>query len=102
MAYNIIKYSILFGIVVGFSMLFIASALVHDIAYIQKNPKFFLGETLIMGVLTTIPIMVICYLRGASKNETINSSGLFFLKIVLIHIGFQLSGVYSVIFPKSI
>jgi hypothetical protein len=100
--YNIIKYLIIIGIVVGFAALFIASVLVHDIAYIQKNPKYFISETLIMGVLTTIPIMVICYLRGASKNETINGSGLFFLKIVLIHIGFQLSGVYSVIFPNSI
>jgi hypothetical protein len=101
-AYNVIKYCILIGIVVGFSVLLIASLLVHDTAYIQKNPKFFLGETLIMGLLTTIPIVLICYLRGSSKKETIYGSGLFFLKIVLIHIGFQLSGVYSVIFPKSI
>jgi len=100
--YNFIKYAMIIGITFAFIVLLISSLLVHDTAYIQKNPKFFLGETLFMGVLTTIPIMLICYLRGASKNETINGSGLFFLKIVLLHIGFQLSGVYSVIFPKSI
>ena len=100
--YKFIKYAMLIGIAFGFTTLLIASILVHDTAYIQKNPKFFLGETLFMSVLTTLPVMLICYLRGASKKETINGSGLFFLKIVLLHIGFQLSGVYSVIFPKSL
>jgi hypothetical protein len=99
--YHFIKYSILFGIAFGFTTLFIASILVHDTAYIQKNPKFFLAETLVMGLLTTIPVTLIYYLRGADKKETINGSGLIFLKIALMHIGFQLSGVYSVLFPKS-
>jgi len=99
--YKFIKYSMLVGIAFGFTTLFIASILVHDTAYIQKHPKFFMAETLFMGVLTTIPVILISYLRGADKKETINGSGLIFLKIVLLHIGFQLSGVYSVIFPKS-
>jgi len=99
--YKFIKYSMLVGIAFGFTTLFIASILVHDTAYIQKNPKWFLGETLFMGVLTTLPVMLICYLRGLDKKGIIIDSGLIFLKIVLLHIGFQLSGVYSVIFPKS-
>jgi hypothetical protein len=99
--YKFIKYSMFVGIAFGFTILFISSILVHDTAYIKKNPKFFLGETLFMGVLTTIPVILISYLRGASKSEIENGSGLIFLKIVLLHIGFQLSGVYSVIFPKS-
>jgi hypothetical protein len=100
--YKFIKYSMLVGIAFGFTTLFISSILVHDTAYIQKNPKFFLAETLFMGVLTTIPVMLICYLRGVDKKGIIIDSGLIFLKIVLLHIGFQLSGVYSVIFPKSV
>uniref|UniRef100_A0A6C0ANQ0 Uncharacterized protein n=1 Tax=viral metagenome TaxID=1070528 RepID=A0A6C0ANQ0_9ZZZZ len=99
--YKFIKYAMLIGIAFGFTTLFVSSIIVHDTAYIQKNPKFFLGETLFMGVLTTIPVMLISYLRGASKSEIEKGSGLIFLKIVLLHIGFQLSGVYSVIFPKS-
>jgi len=99
--YKFIKYSMLVGIAFGFTTLFIASILVHDTAYIQKNPKWFLGETLFMGVLTTLPVMLICYLRGLDKKGIIIDSGLIFLKIVLLHIGFQLSGVYSVLFPKS-
>ena len=100
--YRFIKYAMLIGITFGFATLLVSSILVRDTTYIQKNPKFFLGETLFMGVLTTLPVMLICYLRGASKSEIENGSGLIFLKIVLLHIGFQLSGVYSVIFPKSV
>jgi hypothetical protein len=99
--YRFIKYSILIGMTIGFITLFISSILVHDIAYIQKHPKFFLGETLFMGILTTIPVVLICYLRGVDKKGIIIDSGLIFLKMILLHIGFQLSGVYSVIFPKS-
>jgi len=99
--YKFIKYSILVGMAFGFITLLIASILVHDTAYIQKHPKFFMAETLFMGVLTTIPVVLICYLRGLDKKGIIIDSGLIFLKMVLLHIGFQLSGVYSVIFPKS-
>lgn len=99
--YKFIKYSILVGIAFGFTTLLIASILVHDTAYIQKHPKFFIGETMVMGVLTTIPVVLICYLRGLDKKGIIIDSGLIFLKMILLHIGFQLSGVYSVIFPKS-
>ena len=100
--YKFIKYSILVGMAFGFITLLIASILVHDTAYIQKHPKFFMAETLFMGILTTIPVVLICYLRGLDKKGIIIDSGLIFLKMVLLHIGFQLSGVYSVIFPKSV
>ena len=99
--YKFIKYSILVGMAFGFTTLLVTSILVHDTAYIQNHPKFFISETLIMGVLTTIPVVLICYLRGLDKKGIIIDSGLIFLKMVLLHVGFQLSGVYSVIFPKS-
>jgi hypothetical protein len=99
--YSFIKYSLYAGILFGFCVLIVSSFLVFDTAYIIKNPKFFTSETFIMGLLTAIPIAYLCYIRGSSKSDIINGSGLMFLKIILIHIGFQLSGVYSVIFPKS-
>jgi len=100
--YHFIKYSMIFGIAFGFIILFISSVLVHDTAYIQKHPKFFISETIIMGILTTLPVVLICYLRGVDKKGMIIDSGLIFVKIVLLHIGFQLSGVYSVLFSKSL
>jgi len=99
--YKVIKYGILATIAIGFSVLLVTSILVHDIDYIKKHPKFFVSETLIMAFLTTVPIVYLSILRGANKQETINGSALIFIKILLLHIGFQLSGVYSVIFPNS-
>ena len=100
-SYKVIKYSVLFGAVVGFLILICFSILVHDTYWIQKNPKIFFTETFMMGLLTSIPILYISYVRGATKKQTIEGVALFFLKVLLLHIGFQLSGVYSVIFPES-
>jgi hypothetical protein len=99
--YNVIKYSIIAGISFGFVLLTITSILIHDTHYIEKNPKFFVSETVLMGLLTAIPIVFISKLRGGSSVSDMKQFTLFFLKIALLHIGFQLSGVYSVIFPKS-
>jgi len=99
--YKVIKYGTIFGIFISFIILIVGSVLVHDTAYIKKNPKFFISETLIMGVLTTIPIIYLVYLRGGHKPNTIKSIVLFFMKIALIHIGFQLSGVYTVLFGDT-
>jgi len=99
--YKVIKYGIIFGIAVSSIILIAGSVLVHDTAYIKKNPKFFISETLIMGILTTIPIIYLVYLRGGHKPNTIKSIVLFFMKIALIHVGFQLSGVYTVLFGDT-
>jgi hypothetical protein len=99
--YLFIKYSMLIGITFGFTVLLVCSILVHDTNYITKNPKFFVSETLLMAILTTIPVAYLSYLRGGNKNEIINGSGLIFLKIILLHIGFQLTGIYSILFPNS-
>ena len=98
LVYNVIKYGIIIGVFISLIVLVTGSVLVHDTAYIEKNPKFFISETLIMGILTTIPILYITYLRGGKKEKTLSATLLFFMKIVLIHIGFQLSGVYTVLF----
>jgi hypothetical protein len=100
-SYKIMKNFTLIGIVIGFGILFVFSILVHDVDYMKNHPRFFISETLIMAILTTLPIVYLSILRGANKQETMNGSALIFLKIVLLHIGFQMSGIYSVLFPKS-
>ena len=99
--YQVIKYGVLIGVVLSFVILVVGSALVHDTTYITKNPKFFLSETLLMGILTSLPVMYISYLRGSPHANTIRDFWIIFLKIVFLHVGFQLSGVYSVLFPAS-
>ena len=54
--YNTIKYGIILGLSVSILVLIAGSILVHDTDYIVKHPKFFISETLIMGILTSIPI----------------------------------------------
>lgn len=100
-SYKIVKNFMIVGIVIGFSILIIFSVLVHDIDYMKNHPKFFISETLIMAILTTLPIVYLSILRGANRNETIKGTALIFLKIVLLHIGFQMSGIYSAVFPNS-
>ena len=99
--YKVIKYSILFGISVSFIVLTITSALVRDTYWITKNPKFFVLEGLLMGLLTAIPVLYISHMRGGEVSSSMQGFILLFLKIVFIHVGFQLSGVYSVLFPES-
>jgi len=99
--YPLIKYGILTGLAFGFLILIIGSLLVHDTWYIEQNPQFFFSETLVMGLLSSLPILFISYLRQGTLVKTAMEFIIFFLKIVGIHLGFQLCGVYSILFPKS-
>lgn len=99
--YKVIKYGIIFGLSLSLIVLIGGSVLVHDTYYILKNPKFFISETLVMGILTGLPVLYISWLRKAPVAKSLQDFLLLFIKIVIIHVGFQLSGVYSVLFPKS-
>jgi uncharacterized membrane protein YozB (DUF420 family) len=101
LVYKIIKYAVIFGISLSFIVLTATSILVRDTGYITKHPRYFLSETLIMGLLTCIPVLYISFLRGGNKKETAQEFGLLFFKIIFLHITFQLSGIYSVLFPDS-
>ena len=99
--YEYLKFAIIFGFIMGFASLIVCSVLVFDTTYIEKNPKNFLVETLLMGTLTAIPIGYLSYMRGTTSYKLIfRDCALFFTKIVLLHIGFQLSGVYTVVFKN--
>jgi len=99
--YKVIKYGIIFGLILSMIVLIAGSALVHDTYYILKHPRFFLSETLLMGVLTGLPVIYISWLRKAPAATSFQEFLLLFFKIVIIHVGFQLSGVYTVLFPLS-
>jgi hypothetical protein len=99
--YKIIKYFVLFGIAISLILLIGGSVLVRDTYYIEKNPRFFISETLVMGLLSSLPIIYISVLRKAPLGKSITDFFLLFCKVAFLHVGFQLSGVYSVLFPKS-
>jgi len=97
--YHFLKFSIVVGLVISFLFLTIGSILVADTAYIQNHPKNFMVETLLMGFLTAIPVSYLSYMRGTTSYKKIfTDGGIFFVKIVLLHIGFQLSGIYTAVF----
>ena len=99
--YKCIKYSIFFGVTYGAIILLAGSLLVNDSGYIINHPNFFISETLVMGLLSSMPILYISYLREGLLITTVMEFIVFFFKIAMIHVGLQLSGVYSVLFPKS-
>jgi len=99
--YTYIKYSIVFGLTYGAILLLVGSVLVNDSGYIIHHPNFFISETLVMGLLSSMPILYISYLRQGLLITTAVEFLVFFFKIAMIHVGLQLSGVYSVLFPKS-
>jgi len=101
LVYNVIKYGILLALGIGFLVLFVTSAIVRDTYWIEKNPMVFTKEMLLMSFLTALPILYISYQRGGTLKDTAAEFSLLFAKIALIHVTFQLSGVYSVLFPKS-
>lgn len=99
--YNFIKYATIVGLILAFTSLAVGSVIVFDDAFIVKNPQKFFIETLILGLFTSLPIAYLSYNRGSTKySQIVRDSSLFFLKIVLLHLGFQLSGIYSVLFPQ--
>jgi len=100
--YTYIKYSIFLGVTYGFILLLVGSVLVNDKGYIFRHPNYFISETLVMGLLSSIPILYISYLRQGILITTAMEFIVFFFKIAMIHVGLQLSGVYSVLFPKSV
>jgi hypothetical protein len=100
-ATQVIEYGITFGLVTSTIFLIVCSLIVQDTAYIRRDPKFFVAETLTMGVLSSLPIILIAHLRGHDIAESATSAVTLCLHVAFVHVGFQLSGIYSELFPKS-
>jgi hypothetical protein len=75
------------------------SVVIHDYEYIVENPLKFFVEILAMGILPTLAILVLYYLRGnnISKKDMVGL-GLVGVKFMILHILLQLSGYYRPIF----
>lgn len=97
---NVLLNSIIIIIIVG-SIITLSgmSVVIHDYEYIIENPLKFFIEVVAMGVLPTLAILVVYYLRGnkLTKNDIIGL-GLIAVKFMILHILLQLSGYYRAIF----
>jgi len=96
--YHIVKNAILVGAVFGFLLLTVTSLLVRDVAFIEANPMFFLNETIVVALLSSVPIIYIAWIRRGINAHDYGKFFILFIKIALVHIGFQISGIYSILF----
>jgi hypothetical protein len=99
--YNLIKYLIIAGLAIGFFVLIGTSMLIMDTKYIELNPTYFLQELLIIGGLTALPVIYLGWMRRGQHINDFYGFLILFVKIALIHLCFQLSGVYTILFPPK-
>jgi hypothetical protein len=96
--FNLIKYLIILGLAIGLFVLIGTSMLIMDTKYIERKPAHFLQELLIVGGLTALPVIYLGWMRRGQNIKDYYGFLILFLKITLIHLCFQLSGVYTILF----
>lgn len=94
----IIKGGIISGVVLGIAILVIGSFVVHDVDYIKEKPGTFMSEGLMLAFFAAIPLLLIGHNRHAETKENTLHAFIMFAKIGIVHLGFQLSGVYSIVY----
>lgn len=97
----IVREGITWGTIIGVILLIIGSLAVRDVEYIKKMPGTFIGEGVMLAFFATIPLLLIGYNRYALSKEKATQFFVVFAAIAAIHIGFQLSGVYSIIYKNE-
>jgi hypothetical protein len=96
---NLITGIVLFVVVAGVGGLAGMCAIIKDTEYIIKEPFKFVIETLIMGLLPTIALILVIYFRTnkyTNKNKV--DSFILFSKFAVLHILLQISGYYRYVF----
>jgi hypothetical protein len=85
--------------VFSLAMMIWFSIAVRDLKFPRENPVRFTIETLTAGIIPALFIFILYYLRGNPINhETFFIFFMLAIKVMLIHILFQFSGVYTVFF----
>lgn len=85
-------------------LLCFASYMNRDVDFIKNDPKEFTIETIIYGVACTVPVIWMQYKRtqnGASSPNNNMNILVWFVVMCFFNITFQLSGLYSVLYPPE-
>jgi len=96
----IIKGGIISGVVLGIAILVIGSLVVRDVEYMKEKPGTFISEGFMLAFFSAIPLLLIGHNRYAEVKENTTHFFIMFAKIAITHLGFQLSGVYSIIYER--
>ena len=96
---NLITGITLFTIVGGIAALSGISAIIKDTEFIIKEPYKFVLEIILMGLLPTLALVAIVYLRtNKFDNTNIVESFVLFAKFAAFHVLLQISGYYRYVF----
>jgi hypothetical protein len=98
--FDLIYWGTLIVIIGSILVLSITAFIVRDVKHIKEHPIQFLVETGIIGFLMGAIILVMGYLRNIPWEQ---QKILFFtlaMKIIILHVLFELSGVYTVGFAS--
>ena len=98
----IIEYLLYIGFAVSLIILFAFSLIVKDIAFVRDHPFDFFLELLFISV---IPALLMVFVFGKTRKVNDNELLMWFLtlmiKLMIFHILFQFSGLYSIAFPNT-
>ena len=100
--YDLSTYSLLVFLVCAFVTLSVASIIVRDVTFPKKHPIKFTIETLLMAFVATIPFMFIVWSRTGSLGVSdLTDFIVLIIKFTGLHILFQFSGIYTLLFKTS-
>lgn len=109
MAREISYYSFVFTrdsmlAVVGVAILGLVawSILVRDLDFARRRPLWFTAETLVIGFIGALPMLLISFTRKATAFDSLMDYAVLVLKFCIIHILLQFSGFYTHLFPDSL
>ena len=98
---NLITGVTIFCIVGGIATLSGMSAIIKDIDFIIKEPYLFTLETLLMGLLPTLALVGVIYLRtNKFSNRNLIETSALFIKFAALHVLLQISGYYRYVFNE--
>ena len=98
---SLITSVMLFLVVGGIGSLAGMAAVIKDTAYITNDPFKFTIETLVMGLLPTLALIIVIYFRKKKYTSTNNIESLIlFAKFSLLHVLLQISGYYRYVFSS--
>jgi len=89
---TIFAYSTLFVKIVLLLGLIVFSYMKSDTSFINTNPRLFISESILSGLLISGPVAWILHNRGIPWMETISPAIISFLLFYLFHVFMELSG----------
>jgi hypothetical protein len=94
-------YTTYAGLILAVLVLVVFAALVRHVSFmVSHTPEFFI-ELFAMGILTALPLLVFIYTRKTGWPTGLKLVGLFAIKLLVLHVLFELSGMYDYVFSST-